>query len=99
MERARLNWLSSVVLAVRSLMRNSTGSAFAAAASSSMNDSLAKVTCGPLGSRKLPVRSGDSQTSGKLTTWATLRRFGMAYSSEGAAAPPRAGAEGLRPTS
>ena len=43
-ERARLNPLSSSVLAVRSRKRNSTGSAFAAAASSSMNDSLANVT-------------------------------------------------------
>ncbi len=49
-------------------MRNSTGSAFAATASSSMNDSAAKVDCGPLGSRKFPVRTGVSQISGRLTT-------------------------------
>ena len=36
----------------------------AAAASSSMNDSKANVTCGPLGSRRLPVRSGVSQIIG-----------------------------------
>ena len=67
-ERARLKPLSSVVLAVSSFRRNSTGSAFAAAASSSMNDSEANVDCGPFGSRRLPVRSGVSQTSGRLTT-------------------------------
>ncbi len=48
--------------------RNCTGSALAAAASSSMNDSKAKVTCGPLGSRRLPVRSGVSQIIGRPTT-------------------------------
>ena len=56
-----------------------------------MNDSLAKVTCGPLGSRRFPVRSGVSKTSGRLTTWVAMRRFGMAYMSEGVAAPPAAG--------
>src|SRR5687768_1971199 len=49
MERARLNPPSSAVLAVRSLNRNATGSAFAAAAISSMNDSAAKVACGRRG--------------------------------------------------
>ena len=91
MERARLKPLSSVVLAVSSFMRNSTGSAFAAAASSSMNDSEANVTCGPFGSRRLPVRSGVSHTSGRLTTCVAVRRFGMAYMSEGVAALPAAG--------
>jgi hypothetical protein len=38
-----LNPLSSAVLPVSSFKRNSTASAFAAAASSSMNDSDAKV--------------------------------------------------------
>ncbi len=60
MERARLKPLSSAVLAVSSFRRNATGSAFAAAASSSMNDSEANVDCGPFGSRRLPVRSGVS---------------------------------------
>ena len=92
-ERARLNPLSSVVLALRSFKRNWTGSAFAAAASSSMNDSLAKVTCGPLGSRRFPVRSCVSKTRGMLTTWVAMRRLGMAYMSEGVAAPPLAGVE------
>ena len=31
-----------------------------------MNDSAANVDCGPFGSRRLPVRSGVSQTSGRL---------------------------------
>ena len=69
MDRARLNPVSSVVLAVRSFKRNASGSAFAAAASSSMNDSEANVDCGPLGSRRFPVRSGVSHTRGRLTTW------------------------------
>ena len=90
-ERARLKPLSSAVLAVSSFMRNSTGSAFAAAASSSMNDSDANVTCGPFGSRRLPVRSGVSHTSGRLTTCVVMRRFGMAYISDGVDAPPRVG--------
>ena len=49
-----------------------------AAANSSINDSDAKVTCGPPGSRRLPVRSGVSQTAGRRTTCAVLRRFGIA---------------------
>ena len=82
-ERARLNPLSSAVPAVSSFRRNSSGSALAAAASSSMNDSEANVDCGPLGSRRLPVRSGVSQTSGRLTTCVAMRRFGIAYISDG----------------
>ena len=97
MDRARLNPESSVVLAVRSFMRNSSGSAFAAAASSSMNDSEANVDCGPLGSRRFPVRSGVSHTSGRLTTCAVIRRLGMAYISEGVAALPAAGVARLDP--
>jgi len=80
-------------------MRNSTGSAFAAAAISSMNDSAAKVTCGPLGSRRFPVRRGVSQTRGRLTTCVAVRLFGMAYMSEGVAALPLAGVERLVPMS
>ena len=99
MERARLNPLSSVVPAVSSLMRNSTGSAFAAAAISSMNDSAAKVTCGPLGSRRFPVRSGVSHTSGRLTTCVAVRLFGMSYMSEGVPALPAAGVARLVPMS
>ena len=77
--------------AFNSLRRNSTGSALAAAASSSMNDSDANVTCGPFGSRRLPVRSGVSHTSGRPTTCAVARRLGIEYISDGVAAPPRAG--------
>ena len=51
----------------------------AAAASSSTNASNAYVTCGPFGSRKLPVRNGVSQISGRLTTLPTKRVFGIAY--------------------
>ncbi len=80
-----------MVSAVRSFSLNSNGSAFAAAASSSMNDSAANVDCGPLGSRRFPVRSGVSQISGRLTTSADIRRLGMAYISEGVAALPLAG--------
>src|SRR5258708_3113687 len=40
-------------------MRNSSGSAFAAAASSSMNDSDAKVDSRPFGSRRFPLRTAD----------------------------------------
>src|SRR5271156_5827087 len=97
MDRARLNPASSVVLALRSLIRNSTGSAFAAAASSSMKDSAAKVDCGPLGSRKFPVRTGVSQTSGRLTTFLVLRRLGIAYISAGTSELPDAGLARLDP--
>jgi hypothetical protein len=99
MERARLKPESSSVLAVRSRMRNSIGSAFAAAASSSMNDSDANVTCGPSGSRRLPVRSGVSHTSGSATTCVDTRRFGMTYMLDGCDAPPRAGAARRMPVS
>ena len=58
---------------------------------SSMNDSAANVACGPFGSRRLPVRSGVSQTSGRPTTSPAMRRFGMAYMSDGSAALPAAG--------
>ena len=91
MERARLKPLSSSVDAVNSRRRNAAGSALAAAAISSMNDSDAKVTCGPSGSRRLPVRTGVSQTSGRLTTWVVWRRCGTAYMSDGVEARPRAG--------
>ena len=67
-ERARLKPLSSCVLAWSSFSRNATGSAFAAAASSSMKLSDANVTCGPSGSRRLPVRSGVSNGIGSGTT-------------------------------
>src|SRR5207249_306805 len=99
MDRARLKPLSSSALALSSFRRNSTGSALAAAANSSMNDSEANVTCGPLGSRRLPVRSGVSQTSGSDTTCVVIRRLGMVYMSEGVDALPRAGVERLMPAS
>src|ERR1700683_2929337 len=99
MDRARLNAASSVVLAVRRFSLNSYGSAFAAAASSSMNDSEAKVDCGPLGSLRFPVRSGVSQTRGRLTTWLVIRRWGIAYISLGVAALPAAGRARLIPIS
>jgi hypothetical protein len=82
-DRARLKPLSSALLAVSIRMRNSIGSAFAAAAISSMNDSAAKVDCGPFGSRRLPVRIGVSQMSGRPTTSSSVRRFGIAYMSLG----------------
>ena len=57
-----------------------------------MNDSDANVTCGPSGSRRLPVRIGVSHTSGSGDH---LRRsscrFGMTYMSDGVDARPRAG--------
>ena len=43
--------------------RNSIGSAFTAAATSSMKDSLAKWICGPTGSRRCDVRNGDERSS------------------------------------
>ncbi len=98
-DRARMKTASSSSLARSSFSRKSTGSAPAAAASSSMNDSLAKVVCGPLGSRRLPVRSGVSKASGKRTTSVSWRRFGIAYISAGAAAPPGAGRSGRIPMS
>ena len=48
-----------------------------------MNDSDANVICGPFGSRRLPVRSGVSQTSGSATTCDAMRRFGISYISDG----------------
>ena len=42
--------------------RNSMGSAPAAAAISSINDSPANVPAGPLGSRRCVVRNGDADT-------------------------------------
>src|SRR4030095_7541178 len=95
-DRAFLNPLSSVAASII-FRRNCTGSAFAAAASASMNDSDANVDCGPFGSRKLPVRSGVSQTVGRLTTCVVMRRFGIAYISLGTAELPRFGDEGLIP--
>ena len=88
MERARLKPLSSCVLACSIRRRNSTGSAFAFAASSSMNDSSANCTCGPSGSRRLPVRSGVSNGIGNGTTLVVWRRLGMAYMSDGSEARP-----------
>jgi hypothetical protein len=96
-DRARLNPLSSSFDDVSIRMRNSTASALAAAASSSMNDSEANVDCGPFGSRRLPVRSGVSHTVGRLTTCVVMRRFGIAYISFGTAELPRLGDEGLTP--
>src|SRR5262249_16288324 len=96
-DRARLKPESSLLLAVRSLRRNATGSRFAANANSSMNDSDETVDCGPLGSRRLPVRSGVSHTSGRLTTCVDIRRFGIAYISPGVAALPGAGRSRLTP--
>jgi len=78
-------------------MRKSSGSAFAAAAISSMNDSAAKVDCGPFGSRRLPVRSGVSHTVGRPTISPTILRLGMAYISEDIAALPAAGFGRLDP--
>ena len=43
--------------------RNSIGSWLVAAATSSMNDSLAKWICGPTGSRRCDERSGDERSS------------------------------------
>ena len=43
--------------------RNSIGSWLSAAATSSMNDSLAKWICGPTGSRRCEVRSGEARSS------------------------------------
>ena len=63
-----------------------------------MNDSVAKVTCGPLGSRRFPVRSGDLPHEGQAHHLrGHLRRFGMAYISEGVAAPPGVGCGTPRP--
>jgi len=90
-ERARRKPASSVGLAVIILMRNSSGSTLAAAAASSMNDSAAKVACGPLGSRRLPVRSGVSQTAGSPTTSPVILRLGITYMSDGTDALPPAG--------
>ena len=52
MSRAFFRWRS----------RSSTGSTFSAAATSSMNDSLAKWICGPTGSRRCEVRSGEARS-------------------------------------
>ena len=43
--------------------RNSTGSALSADAISSMKDSLAKWICGPTGSRRCALRSGEPRSS------------------------------------
>ena len=63
----------------------------AAAASSSMNDSDANVTCGPSGSRRLPVRSGVSHTSGRPTTCVSVRWLGTTYMLDGVDETPRDG--------
>ena len=42
-----------------------------------MNDSAANVDCGPFGSRRLPVRSGVSQTAGRPTTSPAILRLGI----------------------
>ena len=99
MDRARLNPPSSSALAISSFNRNATGSALAAAASSSMNDSEANVTCGPFGSRRLPVRTGVSHTTGSPTTCPAMRRFGITYMSDGVDTPPRAGVGRRMPVS
>src|ERR1700693_6638399 len=91
MDRARRYPASSPVAALSIFIRNSNGSALAAAASSSTKDSAANVDWGPFGSRRLPVRRGVSQIKGRLTTSPTIRRFGIAYISEGVAALPAAG--------
>ena len=56
-----------------------------------MNDSDANVDCGPFGSRRFPVRSGVSHTSGRPTTCEVVRRLGIVYISFGTAALPRDG--------
>ena len=48
---------------LRYFRRNCTGSALTACAISSMNDSAAKCSCGPTGSRRCEVRSGDARSS------------------------------------
>ena len=53
MSRGSLMWRS----------RNSIGSSLSAAATSSMNDSLAKWICGPTGSRRCEERSGEARSS------------------------------------
>ncbi len=92
-DRARALEAAVVAGAARRAARAGTrpGRPAAAAASSSMNDSEAKVTCGPSGSRRLPVRSGVSHTSGRLTTWVVVRRCGMAYMSDGSRGAAAAG--------
>ena len=64
-----------------------------------MKDSAANVDCGPFGSRKFPVRTGVSQTSGRLTTSRVMRRCGMAYISPGISELPEAGLARLDPMS
>ncbi len=64
-----------------------------------MNDSNANVTCGPLGSRRLPVRSGVSHVIGRPTMRVVVRRFGIAYIADGASALPGAVRSGRRPMS
>ena len=59
-----------------------------------MNDSDANVTCGPSGSRRLPVRSGVSQTSGSGTT---LRRLAPVRDGVHVRRRRRAAARRLRP--
>ena len=53
-----------------------------------MNDSSANCTCGPSGSRRLPVRSGVSNGMGSGTTRVVLLRLAMAYMSDGSEARP-----------
>src|SRR5258707_11577284 len=53
MSRGSLTWRN----------RNSIGSTFWVAATSSIKDSLAKWICGPTGSRKCEVRNGDDRSS------------------------------------
>ena len=53
-----------------------------------MKLSEANVTCGPSGSRRLPVRSGVSNGIGSGTTRVVCSRFGIAYMSDGSEARP-----------
>ena len=64
-----------------------------------MNDSEAKVTWGPVGSLRLPVRSGVSQIKGSRTTWIVIRRLGMAYISDGVKPRPLFGVASRVPMS
>ena len=60
-----------------------------------MNDSAAKVICGPFGSRRLPVRRGVSHTSGRLTTCDAEALVRDAHMSDGVPALPAAGVSSL----
>ena len=91
MERARLNPLSSAVLAVESPAElNRVG--FRRGRQFVEERFGGEGDLWPIGIPQISrARSGVSKTRGRPTTWVAMSRCGMTYISDGVAAPPAAG--------